>query len=107
LRLFVFCHKPLSPIVFPDGSESQHIIDEGLPCPDAVKLQQWAISRHIIFCHGHYHGWTLMNPIYGDVIVDGRGDAVPTWLYLICYPTRRLGSSFYYIIEPLQVVQNG
>jgi predicted phosphodiesterase len=77
LRLFVFCHKPLSPIVFPDGTESQHIMGEGAPCPDAIKLQQWAAGRHATFCHGHYHGWTLMSPNYGTVIVDGRGGAAP------------------------------
>lgn len=74
-HLFVFCHKPLSTIVFPDGTESSHIMGEGSPCPDAVKMQQWAAARHVTFCHGHYHGWTLMDTDYGMVIVEGRGGA--------------------------------
>jgi hypothetical protein len=74
-QLFLFMHKPLSTIVFPDGTESNHIMGEGSSCPDAVKLQQWATSHHATLCHGHYHGWTLMNTSYGTVIVDGRGGA--------------------------------
>lgn len=77
LHLFVFCHKPLSTIVFPDGTESNHIMGEGSPCPDAVKMQQWVATRNVTLYHGHYHGWTLMRTTYGTVIVDGRGGAAP------------------------------
>lgn len=76
-HVFIFCHKPLSPIVFPDGSESQHIMGEGSPCPDAVKMQNWVAAHNAATCHGHYHGWTLMKTNYGTVIVDGRGGAAP------------------------------
>lgn len=76
-HLFLFCHKPLSKIVFPDGSESQHIMGEGSPCPDAVKMQTWVAAHQATTCHGHYHGWTLMKTVYGTVIVDGRGGAAP------------------------------
>jgi hypothetical protein len=72
---FVFCHKPLSPIVFPDGTESRHIMGEGATCPDAIKMQSWVAQHHATTCHGHYHGWTLMSTDYGTVIVDGRGGA--------------------------------
>lgn len=76
-HVFLFCHKPLSPIVFPDGSESQHIMGEGSPCPDAVKMQTWVAAHTAATCHGHYHGWTLMKTNYGTVIVEGRGGAAP------------------------------
>ena len=75
LHLFIFCHKPLSTIVFPDGSESQHIMGEGAVCPDAIRMRQWLYSHSATLCHGHYHGWTLMKTNYGTVIVDGRGGA--------------------------------
>lgn len=76
-QLFMFMHKPLSTIVFPDGTESNHIMGEGAPCPDAIKLQTWVAAHHATVCHGHYHGWTLMNTSYGTVIVEGRGGAAP------------------------------
>ncbi len=76
--LFVFCHKPLSPIVLPDGTESLHIMGEGsLPNADAEKLKHFLEPLDATLCHGHYHGWTLMKPSYGTVILEGRGGAAP------------------------------
>jgi hypothetical protein len=78
LPLFVFCHKPLSPIVLPDGTESTHIMGEGaFPCADAEKLKKFLEPLDATLCHGHYHGWTLMKPSYGTVILEGRGGAAP------------------------------
>lgn len=84
-HVFIFCHKPLSPIVLADGSESQHIMGEGSPCPDAVKMQNWVAAHNAATCHGHYHGWTLMKTNYGTVIVDGRGGAAPQIGYTLLY----------------------
>lgn len=75
--LFLFCHKPLSPLVLPDGSESQHIMGEGSPCPDAEKMKKLIEPLDVTICNGHYHGWTLMRPFYGTVVLEGRGGAAP------------------------------
>ncbi len=83
---FLFCHKPLSPIVLPDGTESLHIMGEGaLPCADAEKLKKFLEPMDVTICNGHYHGWTLMRPYYGTVVLDGRGGAAPQIGYSLFY----------------------
>lgn len=86
LPLFLFCHKPLSPIVLPDGTESTHIMGEGaFPNADAEKLKHFLAPLDATLCHGHYHGWTMMKPSYGTVIVDGRGGAAPQIGYTLFF----------------------
>jgi predicted phosphodiesterase len=84
LPLFVAVHKALSPLILPDGTESQHIMGEGAPCPDAVKLQGWlrAHPESTVVC-GHYHGWAMMQTPYATVILDGRGGAAPDLGYTL------------------------
>jgi len=72
---FVFVHKPLSTLVLPDGTESNHIMGEGSPNASAVQLRDWVRKNGATMCCGHYHGWTYMKAPYGDVILDGRGGA--------------------------------
>lgn len=84
LPLFVAVHKALSPLILPDGTESQHIMGEGASCPDAVKLQDWlrAHPESAVAC-GHYHGWALMQTSYATVILEGRGGAAPQLGYTL------------------------
>jgi hypothetical protein len=83
LPILVFVHKPLSTIVLPDGSESNHIMGEGIANADAVKLQALLSNRNVLYCHGHFHGWTYMKTNYGDCLVEGRGGAAPILAYSI------------------------
>lgn len=84
--LFVFVHKSISPIVLPDGSESQHIMGEGAqPCGPAIALQTWLAAHEVTIVCGHYHGWTLMDTWYGTVIVEGRGGAASQIGYTLIY----------------------
>lgn len=83
--LFLFMHKPLSTLVLPDGNESNHIMGEGSPCPDAIKLQDWMLAHHASMGCGHYHGSTVMDTRYSTVVLDGRGGAAPQLGYTMLY----------------------
>jgi predicted phosphodiesterase len=82
LPLFVFTHKPLSQIVLSDGSESGHIMGEGVSGPnaDADRLKTWLVQHRPLVVCGHYHEWVFMRTPYSDVLVDGRGGANPNEL---------------------------
>lgn len=85
LPVLVFLHKPLTRIVFPDGSESGHIMSEGglTPTADSLRLQDLLRHREVVYVHGHYHGWTYMKTNYGDCLIEGRGGAAPQIGYTI------------------------
>jgi len=85
LALFLFMHKPLSTLVLPDGSESNHIMGEGSSCPDAIKLQDWMLTHHASMACGHYHGYTIMDTRYATILLDGRGGAAPQIGYTVVY----------------------
>lgn len=79
----IFCHKPLSTIVLSDGSESTHIMGEGLPNTYAEKLKAMVKDHDVLLIHGHYHGWSLMKTSYADCLIEGRGGAAPDIGYSI------------------------
>ncbi len=84
--LFIFTHKPLTTIVLPDGTESQHIMGEGGGQSDSKRLQDW-LRKHenaLLVC-GHYHGWTFQHTNYCDVLVEGRGGAAPQLGYTMIF----------------------
>ena len=74
LPLFLFMHKSLSPLVLPDGTESQHIMGEGGISVEGQKMIEWmAAHRFPTVCCGHYHGSSFMQTSHGPVILEGRG----------------------------------
>lgn len=75
--LFLFMHKALSPLVLPDGTESDHVMmGETTADAEAKKMMDW-MSAHAspTVCCGHYHGSSSMRTSYGQVILEGRGGA--------------------------------
>ncbi len=58
----IVCHKALSPIVFPDGTESMHVMGEGQPNADAERLKKLVTGSDCLLVHGHFHGLALMRP---------------------------------------------
>jgi hypothetical protein len=78
--LLMILHKPLSTVVLPDGSETNHIMGEGnLPNADAERLKHLLESReNVLYIHGHYHAFALMKCWYGDALIEGRGGAAGT-----------------------------
>lgn len=85
--ILIFVHKPLSTIVLPDGSESSHIMGEGAPNPDAVKLQGLLKGKDVLCIHGHYHGFSLFRTNYADCLIEGRGGAAPQIGYTLLLVT--------------------
>jgi hypothetical protein len=88
--IILFVHKPLSTIVLPDGSTSQHIMGEGgmQPNLDAIQLRTMIEKRNVLCVHGHYHGWSFMRTDYADVLIEGRGGAAPAIGYTLITITK-------------------
>ncbi len=77
-RKFVFCHKPLDDVVFPDGRRVSHNQGEVPGANEDAKWLRGLAAKKDIECFlvGHYHGFGVqMLQENALMITDGRGGA--------------------------------